>query len=423
MLVFGAGYAQKIAYVDTQYILKQIPQFQNSEQRLDAEVKKWKDDIVAQKSKIEKLRISFENEKILLTEDQQKNRLATIDSTEKVLNEFIDKKFGTNGESIALRYNLAKPMQDQIWNAINTVATKDRYNIILDKSSNLTMVFTDSKYDITDKVLKQLGINDKNAEKKEKTNSKETKETKSKIREINNSNLEEEATDNKAKTGFGKRYKSKKEIKNPEVTKDEQSPSEINEIITPSEEIAKPKTGYGSKYVPKKEEKAQEIKEEINTKKKEEKAEEIKKTEKETKESSTGYGRKYVPKKERKTQEIKEEENIINKEEKGEEVKKTKEKPARSKSIPKNKKTEIKKEVNTKNKEGKAEGVKKTEKDAKENSAENKSAPKNKKVEIIKEENKTSSEIDKETNASETLKPKTGYGSKYIPKKKTENNK
>ncbi len=158
LLFFGVTYAQKMAYVDTQYILKQMPQYQQAEQRLNAEIKKWQDEIKNQQSRLEKMRVGFENEKVLLTEEQQKTKLAAIDSTEKKLNEFIDKKFGTNGESTTLRYNLAKPVQDQIWNAISAIVAKDKYNIIFDKSSDLIMVFTDSKYDITDKVLKQLGI-------------------------------------------------------------------------------------------------------------------------------------------------------------------------------------------------------------------------------------------------------------------------
>ncbi|PQL95453.1 OmpH family outer membrane protein [Apibacter adventoris] len=299
ILIFGLGCAQKMAYVDTQYILKQIPQFQNSEQRLNSEVKKWQDHIVNQQSQIEKLKISFENEKILLTEDQQKNRLATIDSTEKLLNEFIDKKFGSNGESVTLRYNLAKPLQDQIWNAINTIAAKDKYNIVFDKSSDLIMIFTDSKYDITDKVLKQLGINDKNKDKKEKTASKNS--------EVNNSNnyndkIEEESIDNNPKTGYGSKYTPKKKTKKPEVKEENKNPETPDSEDQPTES-SKPKTGYGSKYTPKKKTEKPEVKEE--NKNSEATDSEIQPTE--PSKPKTGYGSKYTPKKKTEKPEVKEE--------------------------------------------------------------------------------------------------------------------
>ncbi|MDR3273388.1 MAG: OmpH family outer membrane protein [Flavobacteriaceae bacterium] len=158
LMVFGLGNAQKIAYVDTQLILNQIAQYQEATQRLDGEIKRWQEEIENKQSALTQLRTAFENEKVLLTEAQQKTKQSAIDSLDKSIKKFIDKKFGTDGEATSLRYNLAKPIQDQIWNAINTVAVRESYGIIFDKSSSLVMVYTDPKYDITDKVLKLLKV-------------------------------------------------------------------------------------------------------------------------------------------------------------------------------------------------------------------------------------------------------------------------
>jgi len=164
-LVFGFGQAQKIAYVDTQFILNQIPQYQEAEERMSEEIKKWQTEIEDKQSALTQMRTAFENEKILLTDAQQKTKLAAIDSLDKSIKDFINKKFGTNGETATMRYNLAKPIQDQIWNAINIVATRESYGIIFDKSSNLIMVYTDPRYDITDKVLKLLQGDDDDGKK------------------------------------------------------------------------------------------------------------------------------------------------------------------------------------------------------------------------------------------------------------------
>lgn len=307
LLLFSFGIAQKMAYVDTQYILKQLPQYQQSEQRLNNEVKKWQEEIVNRQSALEKLRIEFENEKVLLTDDQQKSRLMSIDSTNKALHEFIEKKFGSKGESVSLRINLVKHIQDQIWNAVNAVAIKDKYNLILDKSSDLIMIYTDSKYDITDKVLKQLGIatkkkEDKNGKSSSVKNSNEDDNKESKIKSSDNS--DKDVTDNniesskkQSKSGWGRKYvpknkqskkvptkkdtlndasfekvgetSSKKMIDN-NKTKDISKEVDSNLIINPSlpnnKEVkanitnketktiikTQPKSGYGSKYVPKK---------------------------------------------------------------------------------------------------------------------------------------------------------------------------
>jgi outer membrane protein len=290
LVLFSFSMAQKMAYVDTQYILKQMPQYQQSEQRLNAEVKKWQDEIIKQQSAIEKLRVEFENEKVLLTDDQQKTKLAVIDSTENVSHEFIEKKFGTNGESISLRLNLVKPLQDQIWNAINTVVAKDKYNIVFDKSSDLIMVFTDSRYDITDKVLKQLGVDTKGRE-EEGTKSTRAKAsaTSSKSRENTSASTKREETDtnkSKPKSGYGSKYTPKKE----EVKTEDKAETKETEKTETEANASQPQSGYGSKYTPKKEE----IKTEDKAKTEETKKTETKTT---TSQPKSGYGSKYVPKK------------------------------------------------------------------------------------------------------------------------------
>lgn len=139
-----------------------MPQYKQAQQRLDAEVKRWQKEIQLKQDSLEQMKISFENEKILLTEDQQKLKSEEIKDSEKKLKEFVDKKFGTNGDTFSMRLSFAKPAQDQIWNAINAVASKNKYDMIFDKSSSLSvMIFSNPKYDITDKVLKELGLDKK----------------------------------------------------------------------------------------------------------------------------------------------------------------------------------------------------------------------------------------------------------------------
>lgn len=288
-LLFYSGTAQKMAYVDTKYILNQMPQYQQAQQRLDNEIKKWQTEIQKEQSKLDQLRVEYENEKILLTDDQQKNRLSIIDSSEIKIRNFIDKKFGSEGDSFRLRMNFVKPLQDQIWNAINTVASRDKYGLIFDKSSDLIMVFTDPKYDITDKVLKQMGLDAKQSKKKEsQTNSNspsKISKTEDIIQESNEDNNEinvKEKSNKKdqTKSGYGSKYVPKKKKQAVEIqengdkeidkTNNKSKENKLNnnnevtdtaeaEVEKPKENpevkkatTAQPKKGYGSKYVPKK---------------------------------------------------------------------------------------------------------------------------------------------------------------------------
>ena len=150
-------YAQKIGVVDTNYVLSKLPQFKEAENRLNTQVTQWQADLQKLQAEYERKREAFENEKVLLVGDQLKLREKEIVDMEASIRNTIGARFGTNGEVNQLRSNLTKPYQDQIWNAIKTVSTKNNLGIVLDKSNNISVIFLDKKYDYTEAVLSLLG--------------------------------------------------------------------------------------------------------------------------------------------------------------------------------------------------------------------------------------------------------------------------
>ena len=150
-------YAQKIGVVDTNYVLSKLPQYKEAEARLNTQVSQWQSDLQRLQSEYERKREAFENEKVLLVGDQLKLREKEVIDMETNIRNTIGARFGTNGEVNQLRSNLTKPYQDQIWNAIKTVSTKNNLGIVLDKSNNISVIFLDKKYDYTEAVLNLLG--------------------------------------------------------------------------------------------------------------------------------------------------------------------------------------------------------------------------------------------------------------------------
>ncbi len=150
-------FAQKIGVVDTNYVLSKLPQYKEAEARLNTQVSEWQADIQKLQSEYERKREAFENEKVLLLGDQLKLREKEVIDMEASIRNTIGARFGSNGEVNQLRSNLTKPYQDQIWNAIKTVSTKNNLGIVLDKSNNISVIFLDKKYDYTDAVLALLG--------------------------------------------------------------------------------------------------------------------------------------------------------------------------------------------------------------------------------------------------------------------------
>ncbi|MRM96287.1 OmpH family outer membrane protein [Riemerella anatipestifer] len=159
-LSFGIR-AQKIGVVDTRYILEKFPQYKEAEKRLETQVQTWQTEISQMQTNYEAKKTSFENEKVLLVGEQLKTREKEVLDLEKELKGLISKRFGTDGEVNKLRTSLTKPFQDQIWNAIKQVSDKNGLGIVLDKGNDANILFTDKKYDYTDKVLDILLKNQK----------------------------------------------------------------------------------------------------------------------------------------------------------------------------------------------------------------------------------------------------------------------
>lgn len=149
-------FAQKIGVVDTNYILSKMPQYTEAQARLDNQIKAWEVELQKMQSEYDAKKTSLENERVLLVGDQLKQRETEVKELDKNIKKFIEEKFSGDGEINKFRANLAKPFQDQIWNAIKSVTEKNTLGIVLDKSNNLNVVFLDKKYDYTDKVLELL---------------------------------------------------------------------------------------------------------------------------------------------------------------------------------------------------------------------------------------------------------------------------
>ena len=150
--------AQKFAYVDTQYILENLPEYKSAQQQLDRISIQWQKEIEIKFGEIDKMYKDFQAESILLTDDMKKKREDEIIDKEQAAKELQKQRFGKGGDLLKKRQDLVKPVQDKIYNAIKEIATAKNYAVVFDKSSDLTMLFTNPKYDISDQILETLGF-------------------------------------------------------------------------------------------------------------------------------------------------------------------------------------------------------------------------------------------------------------------------
>ena len=149
--------AQKFAYVDTDYILAKIPEYNQAQDKLDNYSKGWQEEIEMTMQKIEKMYRSYQSEQILLTEEMKSAREDMIFAEEKKVQDLQIKYFGPEGMLFSKRQELIKPIQDKIYDAIQQIATNNKYSVIFDSSSDLIMLYTNNNLDKSDKVLELIG--------------------------------------------------------------------------------------------------------------------------------------------------------------------------------------------------------------------------------------------------------------------------
>ena len=176
---FVVSSAQKIGVVDSDFILKSLPEYKEADERFNKQIKYWQMQLDSLQSNYNKKKELFENERILLVGEQLKTREKEVANLEKKVQTHLREKFTAQGEINTFRAKVVQPFQEKVWNAIRTIAEKNDLGIILDRSSDSSVLFTDKRYDYTKLVLDLLmRDNPKNGEKdkeKEKNNPKKNK--------------------------------------------------------------------------------------------------------------------------------------------------------------------------------------------------------------------------------------------------------
>ncbi|QTE22254.1 OmpH family outer membrane protein [Polaribacter cellanae] len=166
--------SQIIAYIDMEYILENVPEYLEAQNTLDEKVVKWRQTLDKEARHIEVLKSDLANEKAILTKDLIEEREEEIALKQDELRRLESLYFGPRGDMFLLRKQLVKPIQDQVYNAIQSISARKKYDFVFDKSSDLVMLYSNKKYDISDLVLATIDrtrlVDKKNAKREQRKN-------------------------------------------------------------------------------------------------------------------------------------------------------------------------------------------------------------------------------------------------------------
>lgn len=160
LLISGLGIvaqAQKFATVDMSYILKNIPAYESANEQLNQVSKKWQAEVDTKMKEVQQLYKNYQTELVFMSDDMKVKREEDIVTKEKAAQELKRKYFGPDGELFKKRESLMKPIQDEVYNAIQELSNSKGVDLVIDKSSAMSVIFVSTKLDISDEVLKKLG--------------------------------------------------------------------------------------------------------------------------------------------------------------------------------------------------------------------------------------------------------------------------
>ena len=156
----GVSYAQKFALIDMEYILKNIPAYEMANEQLNQISKKWENEIDALKQEAENMYKTYQSELVFLSAEMKTKKEAEIVEKEKEAQELKRKYFGPEGELFKKRSSLMKPIQDEIYTAVKEISESKSYQMVVDRASDMSIIFASPKIDISNEILLKLGYSE-----------------------------------------------------------------------------------------------------------------------------------------------------------------------------------------------------------------------------------------------------------------------
>ncbi|MEP7106558.1 MAG: OmpH family outer membrane protein [Ferruginibacter sp.] len=150
--------AQRYAVIDSKYILEKLPEYKESQTKLDQFSNQWQQEIEKKQADLDRMYKDYDAEQVMLSDELKKKREDELYNREKEVRDLQKRRFGFEGDLFKKRQELIKPIQDKVYIAIQKLAIERSYDFILDKSEGITVIFADPKLDRSDEVLKFLGV-------------------------------------------------------------------------------------------------------------------------------------------------------------------------------------------------------------------------------------------------------------------------
>lgn len=166
----------RIGYIDMEYILENVPEYKEATSQLETKVQKWKSEIEIKLAEVDDMKKELHNERVLLTKELVEEREEDIFFKEKEILDYQQSRFGPAGDLVIQKKQLVQPVQDQVFNAVQEIATTKKYDFVFDKSADVVMLYSADRHDISDLILRNISRAAKRQQVKSKKQKQEIEE-------------------------------------------------------------------------------------------------------------------------------------------------------------------------------------------------------------------------------------------------------
>ena len=150
-------FAQRIGYIDSDYVMSNIPEYQSAQDEIEDASERWQEELEKMYQDIERLYSEYQAGEVLMTEETRKERQEEIFGSEREAKEFRETKFGQEGEIFKLQESKIRPIQDKVFKAVEAVSRKKRLDFVFDKSGEVNWLFANPTFDMSKEVLAEMG--------------------------------------------------------------------------------------------------------------------------------------------------------------------------------------------------------------------------------------------------------------------------
>lgn len=145
----------KIGYVDSERIRVEYKVYADAQKKLNQITEEWRKQALDKRAEGDQLMSTYESQKLLLSDQRRAEMEEKIKQKYAEFEAFVQEFSAPGGKLDQKTQEVLKPILDKINGMLEKIGREEGYDFIFD--IQLGIVYANDQYDLTDKVLEELG--------------------------------------------------------------------------------------------------------------------------------------------------------------------------------------------------------------------------------------------------------------------------